>query len=418
MNRDLFFSSAIGTAAAFAGEPPNIILILADDMGFESISAYGCESYKTPRIDKMAEDGILFSWCFSQPLSTPSRVQMMTGKYNNRNYTEFGELRAGETTFANLLRDAGYVTAIAGKWQLGGNAQVIHDFGFDQFCLWQMDGERGSRYRNPKINRDGEWLTNLNDAYGPDIFSDYVCDFMKENKDRPFFIYYPEVLPHSPFEPTPDDPEWGRKANERFYASMVAYLDKVVGKVIDAANQLPADRETWIFFTGDNGTNKQIKNTVCNGKIMPGGKGLTTDAGTHVPLIIYRTGGAAAGGKVCNDLIDFSDFLPTLCDISGARIPEHLQLDGRSFLPQLNRQKGNPREWIYVHYNPRFGKVVPSRFARNHEWKLYADGRFFNMMDDREEINPLLPEYIEQNNDMRTAKQMLEAVINSMPSEF
>ena len=397
---------------------PNIVLIMADDIGIESIGAYGCESYQTPRIDQMAREGMLFSHCYSQPLCTPSRVQIMSGKYNNRNYTAFGELRPGETTFANLLQEAGYATAIAGKWQLGGNAQTIRDFGFDQFCIWQVDGRRGSRYNNPEINQNGEWLIELENSYGPDVFADFVCGFIEENKDRPFFIYYPEVLPHSPFQPTPNSntPLWNNQKSEtRYYSDMVSYLDKIVGRVMDAVDGLAADRETLILFVGDNGTNRRIKDTVCNGKIMPGGKGLPIDAGTHVPLVVRWVGRAPVGGT-CDDLIDFSDFLPTLAAAVGVRIPESFLLDGRSFLSQLNGEGGAPRDWVYCHYNPRFGKVVPTRFARDKQWKLYGDGRFYHIPADRDEKHPVQDKDL--SKEILSVKTRLQQVIDRMPSEF
>ncbi len=406
----------VAAACVMADTRPNIILILADDIGYECIGAYGGESYKTPRIDQLAREGILFNHCYSQPLCTPSRVQIMTGKYNNRNYTAFGELRTGETTFANLLKKEGYATAIAGKWQLGGNAQTIHDFGFDRFCLWQMDGKRAGRYKNPMINQDGEWLTGLENAYGPDLFSDFVCEFIKENKDRPFFVYYPEVLPHDPFQPTPDSSEWGNlKHNKRYFADMVAYLDKVVGRVVDAVDRLDSDRETLIVFAGDNGTNRRIKDTVCNSKVVPGGKGLPIDAGTHVPLVVRWSGRKPAGDR-CDDLIDFSDVLPTLLAAAGTRVPEQLQIDGRSFLPQAKGAEGIPREWVYCHYNPRFGKVVPCRFARDKQWKLYGNGRFYNVPADRNEKTSLRDE--ELSAVALAAKAKLQQTLDSMPSEF
>jgi arylsulfatase A len=372
---------------------PNIILIMTDDMGIESVGAYGCESIQTPRLDQMAKDGLLFTHAHSAPLCTPSRVQIMTGKYNHRNYVDFGTLRMGEVTFANLLKEAGYSTAIAGKWQLGGEAQTVRDFGFDRFCLWYIADGRDSRYKNPHVYRDGEWLSGLENAYGPDVFSDFVIEMMEEFKDGPFFIYWPEVLPHSPFQPTPDSgvPMWDNNRSEtEYYKHMVEYMDKVVGRVLDASDRLDSKRETLILFTSDNGTNVRVKDIVWNGKTVSGGKGTTTAAGTHVPLIV-RWSSRAHAGTVCEDMIDFSDFLPTLAELTGASIPEQLRLDGRSFLPQLNAEAGDARDWIFCSYDHmRNESSQLFQWAHTKRWKLYTDGRFYDLLNDRLEERPLI----------------------------
>lgn len=372
---------------------PNIILIMIDDMGIESVGAYGCESIETPRLDQMARDGILFSEAHSTPLCTPSRVQIMTGMYNHRNYVDFGTLRVGEVTFANILKDAGYRTAVAGKWQLGGTAQTVRDFGFDHFLLWHFDGERDSRYKNPHVNRDGIWLSGLENAYGPDVFADFVIEMMEKFKDGPFFIYWPEVLPHSPFQPTPDSgvPMWDNNRSEtEYYKDMVEYMDKVVGRVLDAADQLDSDRETIILFTSDNGTNVRVTDIVWNGQTVGGGKGTTTAAGTHVPLIA-RWNSRAQAGTVVDDLIDFSDFFPTIATLAGAGVPEQLELDGRCFAARLKGGEGNPRDWIFCWYDHMRNENSQLHiWAHTHRWKLYVDGRFYDLANDRLEERPIL----------------------------
>ena len=136
---------AISLCAASAHARPNIVLIMADDFGYECVSANGGTSYKTPVLDRMAREGVRFEHCYSQPICTPSRVKLMTGKYNVRNYAEFGLLETSQVTFANLLRDAVYETCIVGKWQLGKEASLPSHFGFDEHCLWQLF-RRPSRY--------------------------------------------------------------------------------------------------------------------------------------------------------------------------------------------------------------------------------------------------------------------------------
>lgn len=205
-------------------DKPNVILIMADDMGYECLGSYENSIYKTPVLDIMASQGFQFSNCVSQPLCTPSRVKIMTGLYNYRNYDFFGNLNNDQYTFGNLMKDAGYATCIAGKWQLNGLAykdQIAewndntrpYKFGFDEYCLWQLTktGNQGGRFANPLIEQNGKMIERNEDAYGPDIFSDYILDFVERKKDTPFFVYYPMVLVHDPFVPTPDSKDWNNK---------------------------------------------------------------------------------------------------------------------------------------------------------------------------------------------------------------
>ena len=133
---------------------PNIILILADDLGYETLGANGGESYKTPNLDRLAATGMRFEHCHVQPLCTPTRVQLMTGMYNVRNYIDFGTIDPQATTFGNLLKNAGYATGIAGKWQLGRDKDLPQRFGFDEACLWQHT-RRPPRYANPGLEYNG-----------------------------------------------------------------------------------------------------------------------------------------------------------------------------------------------------------------------------------------------------------------------
>ena len=201
----ILFISAISTFSCTPDkkaedEKPNVILIMADDMGYECLSCYGSLSYSTPVLDRMAAQGVRFQNCVSQPLCTPSRVKIMTGKYNYRNYTHFGYLKSGEYTFGNLMKDAGYETCIAGKWQLNGLAYKDeipewkdvdrpNIFGFDEYSLWQLTKtkKQGERFSNPLIEQNGEVLELTKDDYGPDIFVNFILDFIERKKDNPFY---------------------------------------------------------------------------------------------------------------------------------------------------------------------------------------------------------------------------------------
>jgi len=400
---------------------PNIILIMADDQGYECLGAYGSASYRTPVLDELARTGMRFEHCYSQPLCTPSRVQIMTGRYNHRNYTQFGHFDYTERTFAHVLKDAGYATCVAGKWQLiGAGANGPYLAGFDEYCLWHMEdafAPKASRYRSPKIIQNGELLGGLDGKYGPDILADYIIDFIRRNKSRPFLVYYPMALTHSPFEPTPDSPEWGQHlTNKRFYVDMVEYMDKAIGRIVRKLDQWSLRENTLILFTGDNGSPRGIVSQMRDGSTIEGGKGLTTDAGTHVALIANWKGTVPAG-RVCRDLVDFSDILPTLAEAGDAAPPKDVAIDGRSFLPQLRGRKGKPRAWIFCWFQRNPGDQL-HRFARDQRWKLYDQsntaraGKLFDVVADPLEQNPVEPG--QGGDEAADARDRLQAVLDSL----
>ena len=371
---------------------------MADDVGYEGFGCYGSSTYRTPHIDELARTGVRFDHCYSTPLCTPSRVQLMTGKYNFHNYSEFGTLPKGETTFAHILKDAGYSTCVAGKWQLvghyeGSNYKGLGTFpteaGFDNYCLWQID-RLGSRYWNPILNKNGQYLDNLEGQYGPDVICSFINDFIKEHRDESFFVYYPMILTHSPFVRTPathPSPEEQFDGYRKNFKEMVEYADTLVGRIVKNLDELGLRDNTIVLFTSDNGTMRGITSQIGERTVI-GAKGLTTDAGTHVPLIANWEG-HFPGGLICDDLIDFTDFLPTLLDAAGKNVPPGFVSDGRSFWPQLFGKKGRPRDWIFCHYDPKWGQWPKSRYVQNKEWKLYEDGRIFDLQKDILELNPL-----------------------------
>lgn len=406
---------AAAVSSAAEADHPNIILIMADDLGYETIGANGGTSYATPRLDALAGEGLRFEHCYSQPLCTPSRVKIMTGRYNSRNYVRFGYLDVDATTFAHLLRDAGYATCVTGKWQLNGNHQEPElpptmrpkHFGFDEWCLWQLDnsgrvqikGKRvDARYADPRLNVNGEDTGLMHGKYGPDVCADFAIDFIERNRQRPFLLYYPMILTHCPFWPTPASAEWADpdarkpghpyKGRPEHFGDMVSYMDHIVGRIVDKVDELGLAERTLILFTGDNGTDHPIV-SMCNGRRVAGEKGSLTDGGTRVPFIA-RWKGRTPVGKVTDDLVDFSDFLPTMLEVAGVPKPADLPLDGRSFAPQLRGEEGDPRDWIYCWYF-RNGKPDQrgGEWARTRRYKLYKDGRFYDVANDVREENPL-----------------------------
>jgi arylsulfatase A len=410
--------SLCAAAAAGASSPaarPNVILILADDMGYECLGANGGASYETPHLDRLAARGMRFEHCYSQPLCTPSRVALMTGLYNQRNYIRFGLLDPEAVTFAHILKEAGYRTCVAGKWQLGGGADAPRRFGFDEHLLWQLT-LRESRYPNPVLEQDGKVLRHANGKYGPDLVAEFIVDFLRRHREDPFLVYWPMILPHWPFEPTPDCPQWDPKSrgvlqgqgDRRHFAAMVRYTDKLVGRVVRALEELGIAERTLVLFTADNGTAAGITSRLGEREVA-GGKGLMTDAGTRVPLIACWPG-VIPEGRVSRDLVDFSDFLPALVEAAGARLHAGFEPDGRSFLAQLRGERGQPREWVYSWYS-RDGGPEGSEFARDRRFKLYRDGRLFDVASDPLEERDLAAAPEAAMAEASTARRRLEEVL-------
>lgn len=392
---------AAGSAAAAPPTRPNIVLIMADDFGYECLAANGGESYATPRLDALAASGVRFTQCYVQPLCTPTRVELMTGKSNVRNYVDFGILPPGETTFAKLLREAGYATAVCGKWQLGREPDLPKRVGFDEAFLWQHT-RRPPRYANPGLEKDGVEQDFRDGEYGPSLVNDFAVDFIArravaaKQDGRPFFLYYPMILTHDPFQPTPESADWDPRAvgeqvgaHPRHFADMTVFMDGLVGKLLDQLESSGVRDNTLVLFLGDNGTSGKITSRFRGGP-YPGGKGRTKRRGMHVPCLASWPV-AVPAGRVCDDLVAAVDVLPTLCAAAGVDVSA--PVDGVSFLPQLRGETGPRRDWIYSWYRPHADARSPAprecAFDANH--KLYADGSFYDLAADPDEENPIPP---------------------------
>ena len=377
----------LGAFTAQANDQPNIILIMADDMGYEALSSNGSESCKSPNLDKLAAKGVRFTNGFSNPICTPSRVKLMTGQYNVRNYVKFGWLDREQTTFAHQLKAAGYATAIAGKWQLGRDKDSPQHFGFEQSCLWQHtrsgrsneDGKNiDRRFVNPQLEFNGVEKDFTNGEYGPQVCTDFICDFIDKNKKKPFLVYYPMILTHCPFDPTPDSTDWDpkrlgsttykgdRNDPQRHFRDMVAYADKAVGQIVSQLEKSGVRDNTLIIFTGDNGTDTPIV-TPWNGKKVVGGKGTMSDTGTRVPLIVNWPAGIRKAGRVVDDLVEFTDVFPTICEVTTAKLPKNHPGDGASIVPVLrNQADARRKDWIYIWYRKQV-------MVRNKQYSFVAN---------------------------------------------
>ncbi len=422
----LYLTSLAAPCQLWGAPKTNVILIMADDIGYECYGAYGGTSYKTPVLDRMARQGMRFDHAYSNPVCTPSRVKIMTGLSNVRNYAAFGILRRSERTIGHMMKDAGYRTAIAGKWQLlgtehdpeqtRGKGSWPQDAGFQRHCLWQVD-KGGPRFWGPVITIDGKTQQFEKDVFGPDIYCQFLLDRMDEYQDEPFFLYYPMALVHwehdstkedpNQFIPTPHSADRNNTNQQENFADMVSYMDTIIGRIVNKTVELGITDRTLILVTGDNGTYRSIKSRIGD-KVIVGGKGRPTDAGTHVALIAYQPGTVAAD-RVCKSVVDFSDFAPTIAEATGT---EPLSpTDGRSFFPQLLGSKGNPRENIFIYYCPNPERSKPLRFVRNERWKLYGDNRLFDVANDVLEKKPVTGPASDG------IRKQLQAALDKMPNE-
>jgi len=403
--------SAVGVDEARSSKP-NIVLILADDVGYEVPAYSGGQSYTTPNLDKISRSGMQFTECYASPMCSPSRVMLLTGKYNFRNYAGWGTLPLDQRTFANMLKDAGYNTYIAGKWQLDNGDLGVHTFGFDEYIIFNPYEEMRTshdespltlgRYKSPELYVNGSYLNpaDVIGKYCDDILVDSITSYAAKSKmqQKPFFIYYSMSLAHDPFSPTPDDPEYAawdpvlRVSDTSFFPSMINYMDKKVGQVLYRLDSMGLSQNTIYIFIGDNGTPPFIFSWY-NGQLIQGGKQKTTVWGTHVPMLVYSKGNIKPG-TVNNNLVDFSDFLSTFADI--ARVPRPVtygQLDGVSFYPSFINPNTIIRDWIFCHYNnDRYSDKPMYRYTQNHTYKLYdSSGFFYDIIQDPYEKNSIPP---------------------------
>ena len=239
------------------------------------------------------------------------------------------------------------------------------------------------------------------------------------------------TLTHRPLEPTPDSEEFaifdppsnqtlgGRTWDElegwdddaKYYKDMVEYHDKTIGRIVEKLDQLNLREDTLIIYLGDNGSPIEVSSFMGD-KEIPGGKGKTIDTGTHVPLICNWKNNIPES-VVSSDLVDSTDFLPTIFEAAGIEYPENYIVDGRSFYPQLTGEDGSPRDWIFFHFDAGGRNKRPiQRFIRNHSWRLYEDGRMYNMTDDLNEEIPILPE--KDSEESKSNRKVLEPLFGEL----
>lgn len=416
-------------------QKPNVIIIYLDDIGAYNFPTYGGKSMtaswkskgtegfvdipiETPNIDTLSENGLRCNQAFTHPVCEPSRIALMTGQYNQRNYIVTKAQHQSQITFADVFQKAGYATGIFGKWkQSRGNKsvpgiQMISQFGWDEHLCFDVVTE-GQRFINPNLIKNGKKLdykgrTDLDPEtnrrwYGPDIINRELLSFIGKNKKKPFFAFYPMLLMHDPHKPTPDTepksvfdnyPEDKKKNELKYFPDMLKYADKLVGKVIQKLEKEGIRDNTLIIFYADNGTTPGVKITQTNGKVIRGGKGFTNRNGENVPLIFNWPKKIKKG--VYNGLTNVTDIFPTITEACDISIPNGTNLDGKSMWQSVTTDRTEEhREYVYRWYNgffPMADTLKTVRFAMNKEYKYYAkqtdypEGRFFDIQKDPTEI--------------------------------
>ena len=345
--------------AAVGEDSPNILLLFADDLGYEALGCYGGKDFQTPHLDRLAEQGMRFSRAYTSPVCTPSRMSLYTGTYTTRHgYDSVLPVHTGTqkavdfqqqwATYPQLLREAGYRTSVTGKWQLAAlefHPEHCRDAGFDSWCVWQIwrDGKKTTRYWQPCFNHDGKIRKDIQDRFGPDVLADYVIEKMRSavSAKRPFYIHHNMLLPHWPIIQTPTEKASGKPAS---VDGMIASMDRLCGRIIDEVDRLGIAENTVIIFMGDNGTDLNRPRQTTAGEVV-GKKTDLNDAGTHIPLIVRWPANVKAG-EVAADLIDMADLFPTICDVAGVEIPASIDVDGVSFAPRLRDGVPSTRKWV------------------------------------------------------------------------
>jgi len=387
---------------------PNIIFILADDLGIGNISCYGSDQFKTPNIDKLASTGMRFTHGYTAPLCGPSRALILTGRQPFRtgttNQDRVGKLEPSkEICLPSVLKTAGYTSLMVGKWSQF--PLQPSDFGFDQYMRFQASGKYwNSQPANKSYTKNGERVPLLDGEYLPDLMHNQVVDFISKNKNKPFFAYYSMSHIHGEILPTPDS----KPDSKDLYTDNINYMDKLVGKLVKALDSLKMRQNTIIVFVGDNGTAAEgASRATVQGKKLSGKKGDMLECGSLVPWIVNWKGGGQSG-KVIDDLVDATDWMPTFAALTGAKLPGNVILDGKSFAPQLKGEKGTPREWIFMELGNQW-------YVREEKWKLNRANELFDMRNAPfEEI--LIPADSKDEIAM-SARQRLSAVLKSINPE-
>jgi len=387
-------SCAAETAAG--ARKPNIIFILADDLGYGDVGCYGQKLIQTPNIDNLAAEGVRFTQCYAGgTVCAPSRCCLMTGLHsghgfvrgNAPGYNEGRVLRPEDVTVGDILKAAGYATGIVGKWGLGepDTTGLPNKKGFD-YWFGYLDQVHAHEYYTDYLWRNEEKVVlkgNLDGKqteYSNDLFIAEALDFIKRGKDKPFFLYHAGTLPHGKFqvpslEPYADKP-W--PPTQKAYAAMVTRLDTYVGRIMALLKELGLDENTIVFFSSDNGPAAREGDWAMFNSAGPfrAKKGDLYEGGIRAPMIV-RWPGKIRPNTVSEQVWAFWDFLPLAAELAGAKAPSGI--DGISMLPALLRKPQQSHEFLYWEHHAggfsqavRMGDWKGIRFGLNGPLELYS----------------------------------------------
>ncbi len=420
--------------AASANDRPNVLFVLLDNVGKDWFRCYGSQENQTPVIDSLARGGMKFRHFYVTPVCSTTRVMLLTGRYPFRTgwHTHHDPAIYGggyfdwrrEVCMARVMRDAGYATCISGKWQINDlfdpqQVDAIKQHGFDDYCLFP-EGKKGhpahkNRYWDAYVIQNGKRL-NTKGKFGPDVFTDYLIEFMTRKRDRPFFAYYSTILTHIPVVSTPDNKDQSLTPRQKF-AGMLNYADTLMGRLTQALETSGLRKNTIVFIAVDNGTDNgsdqkafQSLGGRINGRTSGEGIYSLTENGINMPLIA-NCPDLIQAGQVSDDLIDASDILPTLAGLAGAKLPAGVTIDGRSFAPQLlGKKPSSPwRDWCLSQY-------YDQRVIRDQRFKLYSSGEFYDLSEDPLEHHDMTQSGKLLLKPAERGRQRLQRVLDSLPA--
>lgn len=350
---------------------PNFIIILTDDQGYQDVGCFGSPNIKTPRLDRMAEEGTMFTSYYSQPVCGPARAALMSGCYPTRvmRSGSIGSwaLPTTEITIAEVLKKAGYTTACLGKWDISARkpleAMLPTDQGFDSYfgTLGATDKGEVSFYENREQRGGTKDMGSLTGMY-----TDKAVAFIKAHKDVPFFLYLAENMPHTIIGASD---AFRGKSKRGLYGDVIEEIDWNVGRILDTIKECGLDEKTYVVFTSDNGP-WLIKKEM-GGSALPlrNGKGSAWEGGYRVPCIM-RAPGHIPAGKKCNELIASIDIMPTFARLAGAEVPTDRAIDGKDQSSLVSGQsEKSAREAFFYYVKDNLHAVRQGR------WKLALPGR-------------------------------------------
>lgn len=383
-----------------ASAKPNIVYILADDLGFAELGCNGADRYKTPNIDALANQGVRFTRFYTAPLCGPSRALILTGRYAFRTGAVTQDackaiVRTGdkaEVMIPTVLKKAGYATAMIGKWGQLSPSGSPAEWGFDHDLHFKGSGMYWNTARAKTMTDDGKvrgepdtyvvdgkTIAVKDDEYIPDLLHKDATAWLEAHKAGPFFLYYSMSHVHGEILPTPDSApakagESLAARHQRHYADNITYMDKMVGKLLAELDRLRLRDNTLIVFMGDNGTAKaNAPEATIGGRRLEGEKGSMKEGGGLVPFFATWPGVTPAG-KVNANVADASDLLPTFAEVAGAELPAGRVIDGRSLVSQFKGELTSPRTWAYCQLSNHY-------YVREAGWKMDQSGTLYDMKD-------------------------------------